>query len=133
MIDNADALGNATVQLAKQALDPTDAGRRATSTLGIVTTGGGASVEVGPTGSPAQVAAGLERSHLLGMSATWDGLTRAAELLEDRSSRAASARSCSFAASPETLTRGTRSPPRPSLRSSAAGVRLEVVAMPRAA
>lgn len=84
VIDNAESLGNATVQLAKQALDPLFPGQGAVELLGVVTTGGGAAVQVGPTSSASRVADALEGIGPVGTSATWDGITRAAELLESR-------------------------------------------------
>ncbi len=127
VIDNADSLGNATVQLAKQALDPLMPGAGASSTLGVVATGGGASVEVGPTGSPSQVVTGLEGVSPVGISSTWDGLTRASELLQDRDPGSVGT-IVLFSASPETIDPTAAS--RASSAMRAAGVRLEVVAMP---
>ena len=46
VIDNGASLGNGTVQLAKDALDSLLPSTGATSTLGVVTTGGGASTVV---------------------------------------------------------------------------------------
>lgn len=128
VIDNADALGNGTVQLAKQALDPLMPGDGPVRTLGVVTTGGSATVEVGPTETAGKVAAGLEGVAPRGTSQTWDGLTRAAELLEDRSVGTVGT-IVLFSASPE-----AQDPAAVSRANSAmqrAGVRLDVVVLPR--
>ena len=73
------------MQLAKQALDPLMPGAGADRSLGVVTTGGSAAVEVGPTDIGRTPSNGPRRHRpRRASSQTWDGLTRAAELLPDR-------------------------------------------------
>ncbi len=85
VIDNTATLGNATVQLAKQGLEPLLPGVGPVSTLGVVSTGGNATVEAGPTSSADEVATALAGIHPAGDSShTWQGLSRAAALLADR-------------------------------------------------
>lgn len=83
VLDNSATLGNATVQLAKQALAPLLPGKGVTRSLALVTTGGGAAVEVGATTSPEAFQAALDEVEPRGTSATWDGLVRAADLLDE--------------------------------------------------
>lgn len=83
VLDNSAALGNATVQLAKQALAPLLPGKGVTRSLALVTTGGGAAVEIGATTSPEAFQAALGAVEPRGTSATWDGLVRAADMLEE--------------------------------------------------
>jgi len=83
VLDNSAALGNATVQLAKQALAPLLPGNGVTRSLALVTTGGGAAVEIGATTSPQAFKAALDEVEPRGTSATWDGLVRAADLLDE--------------------------------------------------
>jgi len=83
VLDNSAALGNATVQLAKQALAPLLPGKGVTRSLALVTTGGGAAVEIGATPSPEAFQAALGAVEPRGTSATWDGLVRAADMLEE--------------------------------------------------
>jgi tight adherence protein B len=128
VLDNAESLGNATVQLSKQSLDALLPGDGPVSTLGVVTTGGSATVEVGPTASVGRVEQGLSEIDPVGASATWDGLTRAAELLEDRSDGAVGT-IVAIVASPPVGDPGAAS--RASSAMQRAGVRLDVVAMER--
>lgn len=79
VIDNSADLTNAEVQLAKQSVAPLLA---SADRLGVVSTGGGAEVLTGPTGRPGAVQAALEGIAPSGVSATWSGVARAAELLE---------------------------------------------------
>jgi tight adherence protein B len=127
VLDTTESLGNATVQLAKQGLDPLMPGAGATSTLGVITTGGVATVQVGPTTSAQQVAAGLENVSPAGASsATWDGLSRAAALLDDRDADSVGT-VVLFSAAAEPLDPAGISRARSALQQ--AGVRLDVVAM----
>jgi tight adherence protein B len=129
VIDTTETLGNATVQLAKQALDPLLPGEGATSTLGVVTTGGSATVEVGPTSSAQEVLAGLDNIDPQGASsATWNGLDRAAALLADRPADSVGT-VVLFSAAPEEPDPAAISRARSALQRE--GVRLDVVAMPR--
>jgi tight adherence protein B len=128
VLDNAESLGNATVQLSKQSLEALLPGDGPVSTLGVVTTGGSATVEVGPTASVGRVEQGLSEIDPVGASATWDGLTRAAELLEDRSDGAVGT-IVAIVASPPVGDPGAAS--RASSAMQRAGVRLDVVAMER--
>lgn len=85
VVDNTATLGNATVQLAKQGLAPLLPGAGPVSTMGVVSTGGAAVIENGPTSSAAEVSAALDSIHPDGQtSMTWTGLSRAASLLTDR-------------------------------------------------
>lgn len=128
VLDNAQALGNGTVQLAKQSLTPLMPGDGAVETLGVVTTGGSATVEVGPTASVGRIEQGLAEIDPVGASATWDGLTRAAELLDDRPDSAIGT-IVAVVASPPIGDPGAAS--RASSAMQRAGVRLDVVAMER--
>jgi len=127
VIDNAAALGNAAVQLAKKGLAPLLPGAGVVDTLGVVTTGGEAKILVGQTASPAQVLAGLDGITPTGESATWTALVRAAELLEDRGANS-DGTVILFSASPSTAF--TTSPSRAEAALRAAGVDLQVVALP---
>jgi tight adherence protein B len=127
VIDTTETLGNATVQLAKQGLDPLMPGAGATTSLGVVSTGGAAVVQVGPTTSASEVAAGLDNVEPQGTtSATWDGLSRAAALLDDRSPDSVGT-VVLFSAATEPLDPAAVSRARSDLQQ--AGVRLDVVAM----
>lgn len=81
VLDNSATLGNATVQLAKQALAPLLPGKGVTRSLALVTTGGGAAVEIGATTSADAFQAALDEVEPVGASLTWDGLVGAADLL----------------------------------------------------
>jgi tight adherence protein B len=129
VIDTTETLGNATVQLAKQALDPLMPGAGATDSLGVVSTGGSAVVQVGPTSSAQEVISGLSNVDPEGTSsATWDGLTRAAALLGDRSWDTVGT-VVLFSAAAELPDPAAIARARSALQQ--AGVRLEVVAMAR--
>lgn len=129
VIDTTETLGNATVQLAKQALDPLMPGAGATDSLGVVSTGGSAVVQVGPTTSAQEVISGLSNVDPEGTSsATWDGLTRAAALLGDRSWNSVGT-VVLFSAAAELPDPAAIARARSALQQ--AGVRLEVVAMAR--
>ena len=130
VIDNASALGNATVQLAKSGLAPLMPGNGAVATLGVVSTGGGAAVETGPTSSTGQIESGLAGIAPRGTSATWDGLVRAAELLDDRDEGSVGT-VVLFAASPSNAVGAGASAAESALQR--AGVRLDVVAIPQGA
>ena len=126
VIDNAEALGNAVVQLAKQGLEPLFPGQGAATTLGVVSTGGQATIDVGPTSSVARLEAGLAGIEPEGGSATWDGIVRAAELLEGRSSRSLGT-VVLFSASPATA--ATSVPARAEAALERAGASLQVIAL----
>ena len=129
VLDTTDSLGNATVQLAKQGLDPLMPGDGAVNSLGVITTGGSAQVEVGPTTSSSDVTAGLAGITPQGSSsATWDGLSRAAALLSDRSDSSVGT-VVLFSAASEEPDAGAVARARLTLQQ--AGVRLQVVAMDR--
>ena len=130
VIDNAAALGNATVQLAKAGIEPLMPGAGPVATLGVVSTGGGASVQTGPTSSLAPVEAGLAGIAPEGTSATWDGLVRAAELLDDRDPGSVGT-VVLFTASPSNAVGAKASAAESALER--AGVRLDVVAIPKGA
>ena len=83
VLDNSATLGNATVQLAKQALEPLLPGNGITRSLALVTTGGGAAVEIGNTTSAQAFQAALDEVQPVGASVTWDGLVRGADLLSE--------------------------------------------------
>ncbi len=127
VIDNASALGNATVQLAKDGLAPLMPGDGPVATMGIVSTGGGASVQTGPTASQSTIDAGLASISPQGTSATWDGLVRAAELLDDRDPGVVGT-VVLFSASPSNAVGSAASAAESALQR--AGVRLDVVALP---
>ncbi|MGB3413007.1 MAG: type II secretion system F family protein [Microthrixaceae bacterium] len=84
VLDNAQSLGNATVQLSKAALAPLVPGNGSVDHLGIVSTGDVATQEQGLTSSAGQIEASLSGIHPLGVSNTWAGLSRAADMLSDR-------------------------------------------------
>ncbi len=85
VIDNSGSLPNAAVQLAKQALEPLMPGQGAVARLGVVTTGGGAEVVVGPTDNASRIRSALQGVEPVGISATWDGVVRAGALLDGTS------------------------------------------------
>jgi len=127
VLDTTDSLGNATVQLAKQGLEPLLPGAGAVSSLGVITTGGSAQVEVGPTTSANDVRTGLANITPQGSSsATWNGLSRAAALLSDRPDSSVGT-VVLFSAAPELPDTGAIARARLTLQQ--AGVRLQVVAM----
>ncbi len=130
VIDNAAALGNATVQLAKSGLEPLMPGAGPVATLGVVSTGGGAAVQTGPTASQGPIDAGLAGIAPRGTSATWDGLVRAAELLDDRDAGSIGT-VVLFTASPSNAVGASASAAESALQR--AGVRLDVVAIPKGA
>ncbi len=127
VIDNTGSLGNATVQLAKQAVDALLPGEGVVDTLGVVSTGGAATVDVGPTSSDAQVRAGLEGIRPTGAtSATWEALSRAAALLaEGAADRVGTV--VLFSAAPEAPDLAAMARARSAIQQ--AGLRLDVVAM----
>jgi tight adherence protein B len=126
VVDNAEILGNATVQLTKEALSALRPSTGATSSLGVVTTGGRIQVPVGPTGSDAAIDAGLGGIAPKGTSLTWDGVARAAALLED-GDRSSVGTVVLFTASPSAPSGFTSSGAHAALQR--AGARLEVVAL----
>lgn len=81
VLDNSASQGNATVQLAKQALAPLLPGKGITRSMALVTTGGGAAVELGATTSAETFQTALDQVEPVGGSVTWDGLVRAADLI----------------------------------------------------
>ena len=128
VLDNAAALGNATVQLSKSGLAPLMPGAGAVSTLGVVSTGGGAAVQTGPTSALGPIESGLAGIAPQGTSSTWDGLVRAAELLDDREAGAVGT-VVLFTASPSNAVGSAASAAESALQR--AGVRLDVVAIPK--
>jgi tight adherence protein B len=127
VIDNAAGLGNAVVQLAKRGLEPLMPGAGATDTLGIISTGGVASIDVGQTSSATQVRAALDGIRPTGVAVVWDGLAKAAKLLEDRGPTS-NGTVVLFTASPSSFVGGGPSAAESALHK--AGVDLQVVAMP---
>jgi tight adherence protein B len=130
VLDNSAPLGNATVQLAKQALAPLMPGAGVVNRLGLVTTGGGASVEVGSTTSAETVQTALDGVDPVGQSATWDGLVLAGNLLKDEPNDAQKA-VVMFDAGPNGLSAATPSRAETALRQ--AGAQLDAVVIQRGA
>ncbi len=128
VLDNTSTLGNATVQLAKQGLAPLMPGAGAVATLGVVSTGGGASIEAGPTSSADEVATALAGIHPAGAAShTWQGLSRASALLADRPAGSVGT-VVLFSAAAETLDPVAMSRARSDLLRE--NIRLDVVALP---
>ncbi len=128
VLDNSAALGNATVQLAKQALAPLLPGKGVVNNLGLVTTGGGAAVQVGGTDSAAAFETALDEVGPVGGSAVWDGMVLAGNLLQD-SNPAAQKVVILFTAGPADINTATPSRAETALRQ--AGAQLDSVVMPR--
>jgi len=128
VIDNAEGLGNATVQLAKAGISHLMPSEGATSTLGVISTGGKVVVEAGPSANEATIMAGLEGIHPVGTSFTWDGVARAANLLEERSPNTTGT-VVLFTASPSSPTGAPATVASSALQR--AGVRLDVIALPK--
>lgn len=131
VLDNSVALGNATVQLSKEALAPLLPGAGVVSRMALVTTGGGASVETGLTTSAAQVANALDGVDPSGQSATWDGLVDAANLLDDDRSDDRDKVVVLFTAAPNGISSAT--PARAETAMRQAGAQLDAVYMQRGA
>ena len=129
VLDNSAALGNATVQLAKQALAPLLPGRGVTRSLGLVTTGGGATVEVPGTTNADAFEAALSEVQPVGASSTWEGIIRAADMLGDRGF----AQRAVILFSASTPVAGGRSAGSAQTALSQADAQLRAVAMPRGA
>ena len=127
VVDNAAALGNAAVQLAKRGIAPLMPGTGATDSLGVISTGGESTIEVGQTSSASQVQAALDGIRPEGVSATWAGLKDAADLLDDRGANS-DGTVILFTASPSSFVGGGPSSAESALRR--AGVDLQVVALP---
>ncbi|MEI2699221.1 MAG: vWA domain-containing protein [Microthrixaceae bacterium] len=128
VIDNTATLGNATVQLAKQGLAPLMPGEGAVATLGVISTGGGASIEAGPSSSAVEVATALAGVHPVGgASHTWQGLSRASSLLADRPDGSVGT-VVLFSAAPESLDPVAMSRARSDMLRE--NIRLDVVALP---
>lgn len=127
VIDNAGSLPNAAVQLAKQALEPLMPGQGAVARLGVVSTGGGARLEVGMTANPERVRSALESVRPVGSSATWDAVTRAGELLEGVASNRTATVVLFTAAAPSG---GAARPSDAGLALQRADARLEAVILP---
>ena len=127
VVDNAAALGNAAVQLAKRGIAPLMPGTGATDSLGVISTGGESTIEVGQTSSASQVQAALDGIRPEGVSATWAGLKDAADLLADRGANS-DGTVILFTASPSSFVGGGPSSAESALRR--AGVDLQVVALP---
>lgn len=125
VLDNSALLGNAVVQLSKKAVAPLMPGAGVVDSLSIITTGGGSKVELANSTSAAQVQDALKRVRPVGESATWDGLSAAADLLENRGTNG-NGTVVLFAASSSTAFNGGSSPALAALRK--AGVDLQVVA-----
>ena len=130
VLDNAAALGNAVVQLAKRGLEPLMPGAGAVDSLGIISTGGVARIDVGQTTSATQVQAALDGIRPESVAATWDGLATAADLLADRGA-GSDGTVVLFTASPSSFVGGGPSGAESALRR--AGVDLQVVALPAGA
>jgi tight adherence protein B len=130
VLDNSESLGNATVQLSKQALAPLLPGKGIVDRMGIVTTGGGAAVEVGSTTSEAAVQTALDGVNPVGQSATWDGLVLAGNLLKDEP-KSAQKVVVMFDASPNGLSSASASRAETALRQ--AGAQLDAVVIQRGA
>ncbi len=124
VLDNSELLGNAVVQLSKKALAPLMPGAGIVNSLSIISTGGGSKVEIANSSSAAEVEGALSRVRPLGESATWDGLSAAADLLENRGS-GSNRTVVLFAASASTALNGGSSSALAALRK--AGVDLQVV------
>lgn len=86
VLDNAASLRNGTVQLAKASLAPLRPGQGAVDHLGVITTGRSPRVVQGLTADAGAVDSALRGVIPDGLSQTWAGLRRAAELLADRPS-----------------------------------------------
>ena len=127
VVDNAAALGNAAVQLAKRGIAPLMPGTGATDSLGVISTGGESTIEVGQTSSASQVQAALDGIRPEGVSATWAALKDAADLLDDRGANS-DGTVILFTASPSSFVGGGPSSAESALRR--AGVDLQVVALP---
>lgn len=129
VLDNAASLGNATVQLAKQALAPLLPGRGVTRSLGLVTTGGGAAVEIAGTTDANAFEAALSQVEPVGSSSTWEGVVRASDMFEHRglSQRAV----ILFSASPPALGGATAGTAQTAL--AQAESQLRAVVLPRGA
>ena len=130
VIDNAEALGNATVQLAKAGLSHLMPGEGPTSSLGVISTGGKVVVEAGPTANGTTIVTGLDGIHPTGTSYTWDGVARAADLLEERSPDSTGT-VVLFTASASAPTGAPATVASSALQR--AGVRLDVIALPQGA
>ena len=130
VLDNSESLGNATVQLAKQAIAPLFPGKGVVDRLGLVTTGGGAAVEVGSTTSADVVQTALDGIDPTGQSATWDGLVLAGNLLKDERPDAQKV-VVLFDAGPNGISSATPSRAETALRQ--AGAQLDAVVMQRGA
>ena len=131
VLDNSVALGNATVQLSKEALAPLLPGAGVVSRMALVTTGGGASVETGLTDSAAQITNVLDSVDPSGQSATWDGLVDAANLLDDDRSDDRDKVVVLFTAAPNGISSAT--PARAETAMRQAGAELDAVYMQRGA
>lgn len=129
VLDNSSSLGNATVQLAKQALAPLLPGRGVTRSLGLVTTGGAATVSIARTTNADAFQAALDGVEPAGASATWDGIVRAADMFDEQglSQRAV----ILFSASPPGIGGATAGTAQNALAQS--GSQLRSVVMPRGA
>jgi tight adherence protein B len=129
VLDNSASLGNATVQLAKQALAPLLPGNGVTRSLALVTTGGGAAVEIGSTTSAQEFQDALDEVEPVGASVTWDGLVRGADLLSEGG--VAQRSIILFSASPPTTGTATATTAQGAV--AQAGAQLNAVVMPRGA
>ena len=81
VLDNSVGVSNATVQLAKEDIKELSPGKGAISQLGLVTTGGGATVAAQPATTIEAVTASFSGIVPKGQSALWDGVVMAANML----------------------------------------------------
>lgn len=84
VLDNAASLRNGTVQLAKASLAPLMPGAGSVDSLGVISTGGATRVVQGLTNDPGMIDSALRGVIPDGLSQTWAGVRRAADLLGDR-------------------------------------------------
>lgn len=127
VVDNSASLGNAVVQLAKNGMEPFLPGSGTTAKAAVVSTGGGATIGSGMTGSAAEVSAALEGVQPFGTSALWDSLVRSADLFSG--AEATGLRQVVvFAAGADTASKATPSVAVSALRR--AGAQVRIVALP---
>lgn len=86
VLDNAASMRNGTVQLAKASLDPLIPGNGAVDHLGVISTGGSPRLVQGLTSDSGAIKSALNGVIPTGVSQTWAGVRRAAQLLADRPS-----------------------------------------------
>ncbi|MEZ5322369.1 MAG: type II secretion system F family protein [Microthrixaceae bacterium] len=81
VLDSSAGASNGTVQLAKESLASIEPGKGAIARLGLVRTGGGASIVAQPAKELSQVAAVSDGVQPAGENALWDGVTMAARAI----------------------------------------------------